>query len=233
MRLDKFLCETTDLTRTLAKKAMHREEVRVDGEVVKNPATQVNDSSRIEWLGQPLDLIGLRYLMLHKPAGMECTTRGGRYPIVTDLLDLPKLERLQTVGRLDVDTTGLVLLTDDGQWSHRITSPRRRCPKVYRVGLAEAVTPADREAARAAFAEGVLLDGEAKSTQPADLVWLSEGEARLTIVEGKYHQVKRMFAALGNRVEALHRESIGDLVLDPELAPGQWRQLRQAEIDLF
>lgn len=233
MRLDKFLCETTELTRTLAKKAMHREEVVVDGEVIKNPATQVDRTSHVEWLGQSLTLVGQRYVMLYKPDGVECTSRRGLYPLVTDLIDLPKVERLQTVGRLDVDTTGLVLLTDDGQWSHRITSPRRRCPKVYRVRLAEPVTGDSGETAITAFAEGLLLEGEDKPTQPADLEWLSDQEARLTIFEGKYHQVKRMFAALGNRVEALHRESIGDIVLDTTLAPGEWRELSQAEVELF
>lgn len=233
MRLDKFLCETTSLTRSLAKKAMHREEVSVDGEVVKNPATQVDARSRVQWLGETLELVGLRYVMLHKPAGVECTAKRGLYPLVTDLIDLPKVERLKVVGRLDVDTTGLVLLTDDGQWSHRITSPRRRCAKVYRVQLAEPLTGAAAERAVAAFGEGILLEGEDKPTRPADLVLTSPHEARLTIHEGKYHQVKRMFAAIGSHVEALHRESIGEIALDPALAPGEWRELSAAEIDAF
>ncbi|MFC3285237.1 pseudouridine synthase [Litchfieldella rifensis] len=233
MRLDKFLCETTDLTRSLAKKAMHREEVSVDGEVVKNPATQVDAQSRVQWLGQSLELVGLRYVMFHKPSGVECTAKRGLYPLVTDLIGLPKVERLKVVGRLDVDTTGLVLLSDDGQWSHRITSPRRHCAKVYRVQLAEALTGAAAERAVVAFGEGILLDGEDKPTRPAELVLTSPREARLTLHEGKYHQVKRMFAAIGNHVETLHRESIGDIALDPTLAPGEWRELSDEEIDAF
>ncbi|WP_027947453.1 pseudouridine synthase [Litchfieldella anticariensis] len=233
MRLDKFLCETTELTRTLAKKAMHREEVSVDGEVVKNPATQVDAHSRVQWLGRTLILVGLRYLMLHKPVGVECTARRGLYPIVTDLVDLPKVERLQAVGRLDVDTTGLVLLTDDGQWAHRITSPRRQCAKVYRASLADPLEGKDAEAAVKVFGEGILLDGEEKPTRPAELELLSDHKVRLTIYEGKYHQVKRMFAAIGNRVEALHRESIGDITLDATLAPGEWRELTADEIAVF
>ncbi|GGX78456.1 pseudouridine synthase [Litchfieldella qijiaojingensis] len=233
MRLDKFLCETTELTRSLAKKAMHREEVSVDGEVVKNPGTQVDAHSHVEWQGRALKLVGLRYLMLHKPVGVECTTQGGRYPIVTDLVDLPKKERLQVVGRLDMDTTGLVLLTDDGQWSHRITSPRRHCAKVYRATLADPLSCMAAERAVATFAEGIELDGEDKPTLPSELELLTAHEVRLTIYEGKYHQVKRMFAAIGNHVESLHRESIGGIVLDPTLAPGEWRELSEDEIAAF
>lgn len=228
MRLDRFLCETTDLTRSLAKKALHREEVQVDGEVIKNPATQVDASRRVTWNGEPLALVGLRYVMLNKPAGVECSARRGLYPLVRELVDLPHVERLQTVGRLDVDTTGLVLLTDDGQWSHRVTSPKRRCGKVYRVTLAEPLEGEALAAAVSQFAEGLWLEGEEKSTRPADLAMREPRVAELTLFEGKYHQVKRMFAAIGHHVEALHRESIGPLVLGG-LAPGEWRELTEDE----
>ena len=228
MRLDRFLSETTDLTRSLAKKALHREEVRVDGEVVKNPATQVDANRRVTWNGEPLALVGLRYVMLHKPAGVECSARRGLYPLVRELVVLPHVERLQTVGRLDVDTTGLVLLTDDGQWSHRVTSPKRRCGKVYRVTLAEPLEGEARDAAVTQFAEGLWLDGEEKPTRPAELSMRAPRVAELTLFEGKYHQVKRMFAAIGHHVEALHRESIGPLSLGG-LAPGEWRELTEEE----
>lgn len=233
MRLDKFLTETTGLTRSLAKKALHREEVSVNGDTVKNPATQVDEASDVRWLGEPLVLVGLRYLMMHKPLGVECTTRPGRYPTVLELIDLPKVERLHPVGRLDVDTTGLVLLTDDGQWSHRVTSPRSRCAKVYLATLTEPLQGEAAERAIHAFAEGIQLDGEEQLTRPAELVMCAPREARLTIHEGKYHQVRRMFAAIGNHVETLRRESIGPLRLDPELAPGECRMLRPEEIAAF
>jgi 16S rRNA pseudouridine516 synthase len=228
MRLDRFLCETTDLTRSLAKKALHREEVQVDGEVIKNPATQVDASRLVTWNGEPLALVGLRYVILNKPAGVECTARRGLYPLVRELVDLPHVERLQTVGRLDVDTTGLVLLTDDGQWSHRVTSPKRRCGKVYRVTLAEPLEGEALDAAVSQFAEGLLLEGEEKPTRPAELTMRESQVAELTLFEGKYHQVKRMFAAIGHHVEALHRESIGPLTLG-ELGPGEWRELSEEE----
>lgn len=233
MRLDRFLCETTDLTRSLAKKALHREEVSVDGETVKNPAIQVGEVSRVYWLGQPLAIVGLRYLMMHKPLGIECTRRPGLYPTVLELIDLPKVERLHPVGRLDVDTSGLVLLTDDGQWTHRVTSPKAKCAKIYVVTLAEPLEGDAAQQAVKAFAEGVQLDGEDAPTRPAELTLVSAHEARLSLIEGKYHQVRRMFAAIGNHVESLHRESIGPLKLDPDLEPGECRMLRDAEVALF
>nr|WP_163503194.1 pseudouridine synthase [Halomonas socia] len=232
MRLDKFLADTTDLTRSLAKKALHREEVSVDGQVTKNPATQVDAGSEVRWLGQRLVLVGLRYVMLHKPAGVECSARRGLYPLVRELIELPNVERLQTVGRLDVDTTGLVLLSDDGQWSHRVTSPKRRCGKVYRVTLSDALEGEALAEAQHDFAQGILLDGEEKVTRPAELAMRAPREAELTLYEGKYHQVKRMFAAIGNHVEALHRESVGALTLG-DLAPGEWRELEAEEINAF
>ncbi|NAW34826.1 pseudouridine synthase [Halomonas alimentaria] len=232
MRLDRFLSESTELTRSLAKKAMHRGEVSVDGEVIKNPATQVDETRRVTWNGQPLALVGLRYVMLHKPGGVECTARRTLYPRAIDLIELPMLERLQTVGRLDVDTTGLVLLTDDGQWSHRVTSPKRRCGKVYRVTLADPLEDSALDDAIARFAEGLLLDGEEKPTRPAELAMREPTVAELTLFEGKYHQVKRMFAAIGHHVVALHRESIGPLSLG-ELAEGEWRELSEEEVAAF
>ncbi|MHB0775323.1 16S rRNA pseudouridine(516) synthase RsuA [Halomonas sp. WWR20] len=227
MRLDKFLSDTTELTRTLAKKALHREEVTVDGSVTKNPATQVNECSEVVWLGERLALVGLRYIMLNKPQGYECTARRGLHPTVLELLDIPKAERLHAVGRLDVDTTGLVLLTDDGQWSHRITSPKHRCAKIYHAALAEPVASSAVED----FAQGIMLDGEELPTAPAALEVIDPHTVRLSITEGKYHQIKRMFGALGNRVVSLHRERIGNIVLDPELAPGEWRDLIAEERD--
>ncbi|WP_416140595.1 pseudouridine synthase [Halomonas sp. HK25] len=232
MRLDRFLSETTELTRSLAKKALHRGEVSVDGETVKNPATQVDETSRVTWNDEPLALVGLRYLMLHKPAGVECTARRTLYPRAIDLIEVPKVERLQPVGRLDVDTTGLVLLTDDGQWSHRVTSPKHRFGKIYRVTLAEPLEGEALDRAVATFAEGVLLDSEEKPTRPAELAMREPTVAKLTLYEGKYHQVKRMFAAIGHHVVALHRESIGPLALG-DLPAGEWRELTAAEIAAF
>ncbi|UYG09615.1 pseudouridine synthase [Halomonas sp. M4R1S46] len=233
MRLDRFLSESTELTRGLAKRALSRGEVTVNGEPEKKGARHVGDEDRVTWNGVPLALVGLRHIMLHKPAGVECTARRGLYPRAVDLVEAPKAERLRPVGRLDVETTGLLLLTDDGQWSHRVTSPKRACAKVYRATLARPLAGEEAARAVAAFAEGVWLEGEEAATRPAELELVDAHRARLTITEGRYHQVRRMFAAIGNHVEALHRESVGALRLDPALAPGEWRDLTEQEVALF
>lgn len=230
-RLDKFLTATTDLTRSLAKKALHRGEVTVNGEVIKNSALHIAATDEVCWLGEPLNLIGLRYLLLNKPLGYECSSKSSHHPLVTDLLvDLVGRERINTVGRLDVNTTGLLLLTDDGQWMHRVISPKYQKEKTYRAVLAEPLTPD----AEARIAEGLQLDGDELPTLPAKLERINPQLARLTITEGRYHQVRRMFAALGNHVEELHREAVGGLELnEQELAPGEWRELDAAEIALL
>ena len=148
MRLDRFLSETSALTRSLAKRALKNGEVTLNGEPIKQAATHIDTAQdEVRLNGERLELVGLRYIMLHKPRDVECTARRGLYPRVIDIIDEPKVERLQPVGRLDVDTTGLLLLTDDGQWSHRVTSPRHRCAKVY---LAELAEPMEGEAAQQA-----------------------------------------------------------------------------------
>lgn len=226
MRLDKYLCESTDLTRSLARTALLRGEVTVNGEVVKKGTHVVRDGDNVCWDDETLAIIGLRYIMLNKPAGYECSLRNSQHPPVMSLIDVDKRERLHTVGRLDVDTTGLILITDDGQWTHRIISPRHRCDKVYLAVLAETL-PDDAEGR---FAAGVLLDGEDKLTLPAVLQRVDERSARLTIQEGKYHQVRRMFASLGNHVVSLHRERIGSLELDDDLQLGESRYLTPVEV---
>jgi 16S rRNA pseudouridine516 synthase len=233
MRLDRLVSQTTDLSRSLARRAIRRGRVCVAGEVTGRIDQEVDPRSAITLDGIPLQWQAQRYFMLHKPAGVVCAGRDPRHPTVNALLDEPNRERLHTVGRLDIDATGLVLLTDDGGWSHAITAPRRHRSKVYRVTLAEPLMGEAALRAQQAFAEGVVLKGEARPTAPAQLDLLSPLEARVTLEEGRYHQVKRMFAALGNRVIALHREAIGALQLDPELAPGEYRPLSEAEVALL
>lgn len=234
MRLDRFLSETTPLTRSLAKRALKNGEVTLNGEPVKQASIQVDtEQDEVVLNGEKLVLVGLRYLMMHKPTDVECTARRGLYPRVIDLIDLPKVERLQPVGRLDVDTTGLLLLTDDGQWSHRVTSPKHRCAKVYIAELAEPVEDSKAEWAIDQVAKGIMLDDEEVPTQPATLRFLTPQRAELTITEGRYHQVKRMFAALGNHVNTLHRQSIGEIALPDDLAPGEWRELMPEEVASF
>ncbi|MDP4946182.1 16S rRNA pseudouridine(516) synthase RsuA [Alishewanella sp. SMS8] len=229
MRLDKFICDCTGLTRSQAGKNIRQGLVTVNGEVVKQAARQVLAADSVTLDDQPLQLIGLRYFMLHKPAGYICANDDPEHPTVFTLLDEPLVERLHSVGRLDLDTTGLLLLTDDGQWSHRLTAPKHHVPKTYRVWTAD---PIPTEAI-AQFAEGIMLRNEKDATKPAELVIVDECEALLTIHEGRYHQVKRMFAALGNKVEQLHREQIGGLKLPIDLVVGEYKELDEKELSLL
>ncbi len=227
MRLDKYLCHATGLTRSRAQGMIRGGQVTVNGAVVKDPSFKLPTDASVIWRDQAVQLGGHRYFMLNKPVGVICATTDPQHKTVLDLLDVENKKGLHVAGRLDIDTTGLVLVTDDGDWSHRLTSPRRQCSKRYRVTLAD---PVD-EGLVERFAEGIELRNEKKKTLPAELEILSENEVLLTLSEGKYHQVKRMFAALGNHVTALHRESIGAIALDIDLQPGQWRVLNAEEIE--
>ncbi len=231
MRLDKYLCESTELSRANAKKCLHRGEVTCDGIVVKNSAFKVSDDCEVRLLGELVKARGLRYIMLNKPEDTLCSNVDEVYPSVLSLLDIPKASSLHIGGRLDADTTGLVLITDDGQWSHRLTSPVKVCGKRYRVQLADPLPEAQSAELIELFATGIELKGERSLTKSALLEILSPTEVLLTITEGKYHQVKRMFAAIGNKVVGLHREQVGVIALDLSLRPGEWRYLTQDEID--
>ncbi|WP_028117731.1 16S rRNA pseudouridine(516) synthase RsuA [Ferrimonas senticii] len=228
MRLDKFLADNTELTRSLAKRELKAGAITCDGVVINDPGFKVSDDTDVCWYGETVGAINTRYLMLHKPKEYLCSNIDELYPSVLQLIGLPRTDTLRIAGRLDVDTTGLVLLSEDGQWCHRITSPNFHCSKTYLVQLAEPLV-ADAEAQLHA---GVELHGDGL-TRPATLERLSDTEVRITIIEGKYHQVKRMFAALGNKVVGLHREQVGAIALDPELAVGDWRYLSADEIALF
>ncbi len=226
MRLDKFVGQCTDYSRSQIHQAVKAGRISINGVVAKKADLQLDGTENVLLDDQLIAIQPLRYLMLHKPLGYICANRDAAHPVVIDLLALPKKQELQIVGRLDIDTTGLVLLTDDGQWNHRITSPRHECPKTYLVTTANPIT-ADTAAL---FAAGVQLHGEKAPTRPAQLELISSHRARLCIHEGKYHQVKRMFAAVGNHVVALHREAIGNIQLDTQLAQGEYRPLTNDEI---
>ena len=174
------------------------------------------------------------YLMLHKPAGTECSQKPSTYPSIYTLLPSPlrlrpqkgAVQGVQAVGRLDQDTTGLLLLTDDGKFIHRMSSPRHHVPKVYEVTVKH---PLDDSQVQKLL-DGVVLDDDPKPVRAATCEAVSSHHLRLTLTEGKYHQVKRMVAAVSNRVEGLHRSQIGGLKLPDDLAPGQWRWLSEADL---
>ncbi|MBO9709566.1 MAG: 16S rRNA pseudouridine(516) synthase [Caulobacter sp.] len=208
--------------------------VTLDGVALKNSAQKIAVTAdlpqHLKIRGVPVDPPAPLVLMMNKPLGVVCSHRedGER---IYDLLPRRWQARdpaLSSVGRLDKDTSGLILITDDGDFLHRVISPKRHVPKVYRAVLDRPLNGTEG----ATFAEGALmLEGEEKPLLPAELEVLGEREARLTITEGRYHQVRRMFAAVGNHVTALHRERIGGVALPDDLAPGEHRILSAAQAE--
>lgn len=174
------------------------------------------------------------YVMLHKPAGTECSQKPSTYPSIYTLLPAPLRQRptksavqgVQAVGRLDQDTTGMLLLSDDGQFIHRMSSPKKHVPKVYEVVVKHDLT--SDQVGR--LLSGVVLDDDPKPVKASACQQIDTRCLHLTLTEGKYHQVKRMLAAVGNRVEELHRSRIGGLSLPADLAPGQWCWLEEADL---
>ena len=195
--------------------------VRVAGRVVDDPHEDFQaEGLAFEVDGQSWTYQAKALLMLHKPAGYECSQKPRHHPSILSLLPPPLRARgVQPVGRLDEDTTGLLLLTDDGALIHRLTSPKHHLPKVYEVGCKHAAD--DSQLAR--LLAGVVLDDDPMPVRAAVVDRTGESTLSLTLTEGKYHQVKRMLAAVGNRVETLHRSRFGSLCMPPDLAVGQWR----------
>lgn len=229
MRLDKFISDTTYLSRNDAKKAIKAARVQINGELARNANHKVTPKDTIKLDGETLTLLKDRYFMLNKPAGYICATEDADHPTVLELLQEPQRHKLHIAGRLDKDTTGLVLITDNGQWTHRVISPNKSCPKRYRVSLASPIS----EKAIQQLQDGIILNNERKKTKPAIVETIDAQTIYLTIAEGKYHQVKRMLAAVGNRVTALHRDQIGPLKLPHNLALGDYRPLTDLEINYF
>lgn len=209
--------------------------VAVDGQVVADPSAEFEPQGlRFTVEGKPWEYHAKAYLVLHKPAGYECSQKPSAWPSIYTLLPAPLRQRpvkggqpgVQAIGRLDQDTTGLLLLSDDGAFIHRMSSPRHHVRKVYEVGTADPVDA--KQVAR--LLEGVVLDDDPRPVRAAACEATGANALRLTLTEGKYHQVKRMLAAVGNRVVTLHRSRIGALEVPPELAPGQWQWLSPAQL---
>lgn len=222
MKLDRLIASHRSMGRQAAHLAIATGRVRVDEAVVTDSHHPVDRFALVhldaEVIQQPERAL---YLMLHKPAGILSATKDDQHPTVIDLIDDPDKHTLHIAGRLDRSTSGLVLLTNDGRWSKLLMAAEHKVPKVYHVETAEPIAPDAVEA----FARGFYFHTEDITTLPAELVILGERHARLSLHEGRYHQVKRMFHRTQNRVVALHRESIGPLVLPADLAPGQWCEL--------
>lgn len=229
MRLDKFLCETGFGTRSQVKALLKKGLVTVNGETVKKPEEKIDEKAdTVVCSGQRAAYAAFTYVMLHKPAGVVSATEDRREKTVLDLLPKEEGKELFPVGRLDKDTEGLLLLTDDGELCHRLLSPKKHVDKTYYAKIDGEVTKIHA----AHFLEGLDI-GEKKPTLPARLEILKCGEqseVRVTIHEGKFHQIKRMFEAIGCRVVYLKRLSMGTLVLDESLRPGAYRYLTEDEV---
>ena len=231
MRLDKYLAERTGMTRSESRKAVTKGRVSIDGAVCRKADTQLDEHTAAVALdGVPLAGAYRKfvYIMLNKPEGVVSASRDKKDTTVVDLVaaDFPRRE-LFPAGRLDKTSTGFVLLTDDGGFAHDILSPRHHVSKTYTVTID---TPLTQEMCTG-FAAGVTLaDGTALS--PAEVTALSPDGCTVRVVlrQGVYHQIKRMFGVYGAGVNALHREAIGGLALDAQLAPGQWRELSDEEV---
>jgi len=197
--------------------------VTLDGQVCDDPFIDVEpEGLSFGVRGQHWPYRAKALVLLNKPAGYECSQKPKHHPSVMSLLPLPlRVRGLQPVGRLDEDTTGLLLMTDDGALIHRLTSPKKHVPKVYEIECIDAVTPAQVDQLR----RGVVLHDDPLPVRAAACEATGAHTVRMTLLEGKYHQVKRMVAAAGNTVQALHRSAYGALALPSDLAPGQWRWL--------
>ena len=229
MRLDRFLIRRNIHTCKEVSRLLSEGRVSVDGAVEINGLRRIDRFSRVDLDLEILQEKEAVYLMLHKPGGYLSATSDPQHPTVMELIDHPLRDELHLAGRLDRASTGLLLLTNDGRWSKLVTEPAKKISKVYRVTTRDEISP---ETARI-FAAGIYFAYEDLTTRPAVLEVLGAREALLTICEGRYHQVKRMFHAVGNQVLSLHRESIGPLVLAESLAPGEFRSLGATEVSCF
>lgn len=226
MRLDRFINNKTQLGQKTVRQLLASHSVKADDKVVTDGRHTINQFTKIELKEAVLQAKQAHYLMLHKPAGYVSATIDSRHETVLDLIHESYKGLLHIGGRLDFNTTGLLLLTNDGHWSRKITEPSEKKPKTYHVTTTETIT----EQYVDQFRKGIYLARENMTTQAAQLEIVGARRARVTIYEGRYHQVKRMFGHFNNKVIALHRESMGRICLDSELLPGGYRQLTEREI---
>lgn len=227
-RLDKILSGTGEYTRSEARALIQSGVITVDGVPVRKPETKVSRNSTILAKGQPVDSAEFVYYMMNKPARYISATRDEHYPAVTGLLPKNLQSRgLFPVGRLDVDVTGLLILTDDGGFAHRVTAPRSELPKTYEVWVESSLSPRDEDT----LAAGVTMS-DGTVYKPAKLTLDSEDpcHAWITVTEGKFHEVKNLLAFCGSPVVRMRRLSIGGVQLDERLEPGEFRRMTMEEV---
>ena len=238
MKLHQILYSQGFGTRRECTALIERDAVSINGEVQRRADAEVAvDGLTLTANGEAWPFHAQAYLMLNKPAGFECSHKPKEWPSVYELLPMPlrlrptksAVDGVQAIGRLDQDTTGLLILSDDGQFIHRMASPKHHVPKMYVVTTKHAID----DAAMGALLSGVVLNDDPEPVAAVACERVSDHVIKLTLTEGKYHQVKRMLAAVGNRVEALHRAQMGGLQLDANLREGQWRWLTAEDLALI
>ncbi|WP_133407653.1 pseudouridine synthase [Parashewanella tropica] len=225
-RLDRYLAKELVQPKKVIRQILLQGRVKLDGEVCKDMDKLIDEFSHIKFDEQVLQSLQPVYIMLHKPVGVVSATKDLQHKTVLDLIDHPQKNELHIVGRLDLNTSGLLLLTNDSRWSNKLMQPENKIPKRYRVQLANPIHPDYIES----FAKGFYFEYEQITTLPAQLEIIAEREAIVSIQEGKYHQVKRMFGRFRNPVVALHRLSVGGLSLDNSLEAGESRMLMPNEV---
>lgn len=228
IRIDKYLCDMSIGSRSEIKEYIRKKLITVDGVVVTDPGMKISEDSAVTFKGEPLQYKQFRYYMLNKPQGVVSATKDNIDTTVMDLLKGVNTRDMFPVGRLDKDTEGLLIITNDGELSHRLLSPRSHVDKCYLVQLMHNITADDIKS----LSKGVDI-GDDTLTLPAKVEAIAADRIYLTITEGRYHQVKRMLEAVGNKVVFLKRVSFGPLELDSDLAPGQYRELDDSEIILL
>ncbi|RYZ79975.1 MAG: 16S rRNA pseudouridine(516) synthase [Moraxellaceae bacterium] len=226
MRLDRFIESSLSYSARTVRDLFVQRLVLLNGIAVTDGRGRISEFCRVEVAGKVLQSREPVYIMLHKPQGCVSATQDTQHKTVLDIIDLPDKQHLHLAGRLDFNTTGLLLLTNDGKWSRKITQPQHKIPKTYVVKTKDEITS---EYVRV-FSEGIYFAFENLTTLPAELLILSSHSAQLTIYEGRYHQIKRMFGFFNNEVMALHRLSMGSISLDERLAAGEYRYLTDTEV---
>lgn len=239
MRLDKYLADMGLGTRSELKKAIRKGAARVNGVAEKDPGASVSPEDNIFWYDEPVEYEAFAYYMLNKPAGTVSATEDSKHKTVTDLIyeyeesedkvNVTVRKDLFPVGRLDIDTEGLLIITNDGELAHKLLSPKRHVDKTYFVRLDKAATSDDAEL----FAKGFRVDDELMAMPSKLDILPDKNEALITVREGKFHQVKRMFSAVGKEVTYLKRISMGPIALDESLPVGSCRRLTENEIALL
>lgn len=228
-RLDRFIARHENLSLRDVRLMIAQGRVQLDGERASTISQLVGQFSHVTLDEQVLQERSAHYVMLHKPAGVVSATRDEQHRTVVDLLPQPYVQALHIAGRLDFNSSGLLLLTNDGRWSRALSEPASGIFKTYRVRLEKPLNETYVEA----FAHGMHFPFENITTRPAELRLLSEYEAEVRLTEGRYHQIKRMFGRFDNRVLTLHRSAVGDLSLDPALGAGESRELDEADLALL